>query len=302
MPPLFIGADAGGTKTELLAVSGDAVERRLGPGVNLKRDGVERSAEVLATLVKEALPAGDRVALGGLCVGVSGAGRETDRTALTERLRAALSETLGDAPLVVEHDGTVALEGAFGGESGMMAIIGTGSLVLARTEDGETVRAGGWGARIGDDGSGVALGQATFAAVAADFDGGEPTTLRHLLAQRHGIETADDLITTTFAPDWTPQSYAPLVIAAAAEHDWVATRILKAQANALAQRAGWLVTKTPSPIAPRVALVGGLTNETYYRECVAEAFLRHLPRWRVVRPAARPVLGAVAIAQRVAAT
>lgn len=298
MPPLFIGLDAGGTKTELLAVAGDVTVSRIGAGVNLQRDGVEHSAAVLAGLIGEALTAADDPEPGGICVGVAGAGRETDRAALTERLRSALGTSLGDCPLLVEHDGTVALEGAFGGASGLMAIVGTGSLLLARTEDGDAVRAGGWGAQIGDDSSGVALGRAVFAAVAADFDGGEPTTLRHLLAQHHGIETADDLIAASFAPDWCPQHLAPLAIAAATEHDWVSTRIVKTQTNALAQRAGWLLTRTPSPIAPRVALVGGLTEEAYYRESLAEAFLRHLPRWRIVRPAERPVGGALALARR----
>lgn len=299
MRPLFIGLDAGGTKTELVTVSGQSETQCFGAGVNLKRDGIEAGTSVLAALIQEALDSRGGAALGGVCIGVSGGGREHDRDALAERLRVVLGPSLGGCPLTVEHDGTIALEGAFGGESGMMAIIGTGSLILARTEEDETVRAGGWGARIGDGGSGVALGHAGFAAVASDFDGGEPTTLRHLFAQHHAIETPDDLIAASFAPGWTPQAYAPIVIAAAAEHDWVATRILKTQANALAQRAGWLVTKTTTPITPRVALVGGLTNEAYYRECVAEAFLRHLPRWRVVRPAERPVMGAVAIAQRV---
>lgn len=299
MASLFIGVDAGGSKTEALAVTGEATEHRLGDGVNLQRDGVERSAAVLAELIGEVLDAAGPADLGGICVGVAGAGREADQRALAERLREHLSTA---SPLVVEHDGTIALEAAFAGASGMIAILGTGSLVLARTEDAATVRAGGWGARIGDDGSGVALGHAAFAAVADDFDGGEPTTLRHLLAEHHGIETPEDLIVASFAPEWRPQDLAPLVIGAAEAHDWVSTRILKTQANALAQRAAWLVTRAPTPVAPRVALVGGLTEASYYRECVAEAFLRHLPRWRVVRPSQRPVYGALALARRVAAT
>lgn len=302
MDSLFIGVDAGGSKTELLAVAGDVTERRCGAGVNLRRDGLEHSAAVLTELIAGVLEAVRPAQLRGLCIGVAGAGREADRHDLAARLHDRLGAAVAGCPLVVEHDGTLALEATFEGESGMIAILGTGSLVLARTEEGEVVRAGGWGARIGDDGSGVALGTALFAAVAADFDGGEPTTLRHLLAERFGIETPDALIAASFAPEWRPQDLAPLVIGAAEAHDWVSTRILKTQANALAQRAGWLASRTAAPVAPRVALVGGLTEAPYYRECVAESFLRHLPRWRIVRPAQRPVRGALAIAQRVATT
>ena len=300
MPQFFIGVDAGGTKTELLGVAGEASDHRTGPGVNLSRDGLGQSTAVLVGLIADALDAhAERP--DGLCIGVAGAGREADREALAARLHEHLGARLG-GPLHVVHDGVIALEGALGDGSGMMAIVGTGSLVLVRTDEGEVARAGGWGAPIGDPGSGTALGRAVFAAVAADFDGGEPTMLRHLIAERHGIETAHDLIAASSARDWQPQAFAPLAIEAATDHDWTSTRILKTEANALAQRAGWLATQTQPAVTPRVALVGGLTNEAYYRECVAEAFLRHLPRWRIVRPAERPVMGAVAIAQRVAAS
>ncbi|MEM1043310.1 MAG: hypothetical protein AAGI91_11860 [Bacteroidota bacterium] len=76
------------------------------------------------------------------------------------------------------------------------------------------------------------------------------------------------------------------------------TRIIKTQANALAQRAAWLVAQANDALTPRLVLTGGMTQEAYYRECLAEAFLRHLPRWRIVRPERRPVEGALALAQR----
>ncbi len=297
MPPLYIGVDAGGTKTEVLAVAGGASAGRRGAGVNLQRDGAERSAEVLAALIAGTLRRLEHDGVGGLCAGVAGAGRADEQADLAARLRARLPE-IGEAPLTVEHDGRIALEAAFEGESGMVVVAGTGSVVLARTEAGDLVRAGGWGPRIGDEGSGMALGQAVLAAVAADFDGGEPTALRHLLAEQTGTEAPEDLIRLVYADGLAVQSLAPLAVAAAESHDWVGTRILKAEANALAQQAGWLAAQAEGAIAPRVVLLGGMTQEVYYRECLAEALLRHLPRWRIVRAARRPVHGAVALAQQ----
>lgn len=305
MQPLYIGIDAGGTKTEWMACAGKAEAGGRGAGVNLQRDGAERSTEVLAGLITDALAALDYGEVGGVCLGVAGAGREEDQADLADRLRSRLPEIAG-VPLVVEHDGLIALEAAFGGESGLVALVGTGSLVLARTEDGTVLRAGGWGARIGDPASGTALGTAVLAAVAADFDGGEPTALRHLLAEQHGLASPEALIRAVYREGLAVQTLAPLAVAAGESHDWVGTRILKTQANALAQRAAWLVaqaeddhpTGAGQALTPRLVLTGGMTQEPYYRECLAEAFLRHLPRWRIVRPERRPVHGAVSMAQR----
>src|SRR5690606_926285 len=48
--PLFVGVDAGGTKTALRAEAGEALSARTGPGVNVRRAGPERAVEVLAGL------------------------------------------------------------------------------------------------------------------------------------------------------------------------------------------------------------------------------------------------------------
>ncbi len=300
-PPLYIGIDAGGSKTDVLALAGKASATRIGPGVNLQRDGVEQSADVLASLITDVAGSLEHDGTGSICAGVAGAGRATEQADLMARLRDRLGSSLAACSLAVEHDALIALDAAFEHESGMIVIVGTGSAVLARTEEGTLLRAGGWGPRIGDEGSGTAIGAAALGAVAADFDGGEPTALRQRLAEQFGITTPDDLIHKVYAEGWKVQEMAPLVVATAEAGDWACTRVLKMQANALAQRAGWLVTRAAEqPIAPRIALLGGLAEEAYYRECVTEALVRHLPRWSVVRPSRRPVQGALARAQRFA--
>jgi N-acetylglucosamine kinase-like BadF-type ATPase len=298
--PLFIGLDVGGTKTALVARTGDTTHERAGEGTNLQRDGLQRSADVLAALVTDVLAAVEHDG-GSICLGVAGAGRPADRAALAEAIRERASLSPSTYLLAVEHDAHIALEAAFEGESGLIVIAGTGSVVLARTEEGTMERAGGWGPRIGDEGSGMAVGSAGLGAVATAFDGGEPTVLRDRLAETYGITTPDDLIHAVYAEGWTMQDVAPLVVAAAEAGDWACTRILKNQANALAQRAGWLVTRTAEPITPRVALLGGLIEEAYYRTCLTEALQRHLPRWEVGRPSRRPVEGALALAEQHAA-
>jgi len=300
LPPLYIGIDAGGSKTDVLAQAGDRSLYRTGDGVNLQRDGMRQSTAVLARLISEALDGLEHDGTGSICLGVAGAGRPEDRSGLATHLREQMGARLDPYLLTVEHDARVALESAFEGESGMLVIVGTGSVILARTEAGALERAGGWGARIGDDGSGTAIGTAGLRAVADVFDGGPPTTLQDRLAEQFGINAPDALIRAVYADDWNVQSIAPLVVVAAEAGDWTSTRILKTQANALAQRVAWLATRADD-VTPRIALMGGLAGETYYRTCLEEALQRHLPGWQVEYPSRRPVHGALALAEQRAA-
>ncbi|WP_457654061.1 BadF/BadG/BcrA/BcrD ATPase family protein [Rhodocaloribacter sp.] len=298
MPPsaLFIGLDAGGTKTELLArnASGDTFSRT-GPPANLQRLGPEATARVLADLIDEARRrfAGARVR--SVCAGVAGAGREADRKALSERLRARLGD---NAPgLVVVSDARIALEGAFEGESGVIVIAGTGSMVLARDRRGGYARAGGWGRLLGDDGSGYAVGRAGLRALAAAFDGGPETRLRPLFAEAFDLRTPEALIRRVYAEGWSPAEAAPLVLEAAAAGDAVAAAVVDEESRRLARQAGWLAHRT-GDLEPRFALIGGMTRNAFYRDRLRAALLERLPGWRLEAPHRSPVEGALLLASR----
>ncbi|CAN5504334.1 BadF/BadG/BcrA/BcrD ATPase family protein [soil metagenome] len=292
---LAVGIDAGGSKTELLAaVPGNPPTQHFAPGVNLQRDGVERTTEVLSGLLREALEASDSSGVSRVTIGISGAGREGEQDLIAEALTEMLP-AISAANISVMHDAHLAHEAAFQGKSGIVIVSGTGSIIFARTVDDEFERAGGWGSRLGDEGAGTAIGWAALRAVAAEMDGGPPTVLREWLKREHGIGSPDALIARAYAESqWPVQHLAPLVIQAAEENDWVATLILKQQANALAQQAGWLATRTDGNVEKKLALVGGLiSHSVYYRECLAEALLRYLPAWRLIEPAESPAEAAL---------
>lgn len=297
---LLLGLDAGGSKTALIGRTGDGAPLGLeGPGANLQRDGLERTADTLAALIERAVGprVDDPIAV---CAGVAGAGREADAAAL----EAALRRRLGArrlAHLEVVHDGLLALEAAFGLEDpGLAVIAGTGSVLLARTAAGTLLRAGGWGERLGDPGSGTALGRAALAAVADAFDGGDPTALSARLADALGLHEPDDLIRIVYADALPLASVAPLVLETAAAGDWIAERILQREANALAQRAAWLAARATRDggFGERVALLGGLAAAPPYAEVLHAALARHLPEARLVAPAATPAEAALARAGR----
>ncbi len=294
-PPFYIGLDAGASKTHLLA-GASWREHALsldGPPANVQRQGVEETARVLATLVYEALRQQPEAALRVVCAGVAGAGIPADQQALSEALRKRLGAAA--AQVVIVHDAAIALEGAFEGGSGVIVTVGTGSIGFARTRSGGVLRTGGWGYLLGDEGGGHALGAAALRAVAHAFDGGPPTRLRTLLAERHGLATPEALVHRVYREGWPMQQAAPLVVEAAAAGDAEALRIVREQTHALAQQVQWLAHRSDD-VAPRLALLGGLTQAAFYRDALTAALREALPGWLVQEPAHPPVVGALRLA------
>lgn len=291
-PGLYIGLDAGATKTCYVARSlpdGSETGGR-GAAANLKRQGLDGTAGVLLGLVEQARAA-HALPVRAVCAGVAGAGNPADADALAEAMRRALPETA----VVVVHDAAIALEGAFEGESGMIVIAGTGSVVFARTAGGTLLRAGGWGYLIGDEGSGHALGRAALAALADAFDGGPPTHLAALAEARLALGTPEALHAYVYDEARPLQDAAPLVLEAAAAGDAIACRLVAQQSRALALQASWVAARAEA-LAPRIALLGGLTHAPYYRQALTGALAEVLPGWSVQPPAHPAEVGALRLA------
>lgn len=294
-----VGIDAGASKTHLLAEGPDDSDRieLHGEGANPQRIGLDGAADVLAGLVREALQPLRSVETIAVSAGVAGAGRDDEQRALTERLHAALDRAASTVQVQIVHDGMIALDAAFGAESGLVVIAGTGSVVLGRTTDGSLVRAGGWGYLLGDVGSGYAVGRAGLRAVAEAFDGGPPTVLSEQIREHLGIEGREDLIQHVYQEEVSIPDMAPLVITAAAEGDDVASRILARQASELAKHVGWLLERGED-IAPRAAILGGLVQNDHYAQVLQGELREQLSGWSVDTLHCEPVVGALRRARR----
>jgi N-acetylglucosamine kinase-like BadF-type ATPase len=296
--PLYIGLDAGGSKTTMVAGRSlsDAPMRREGPCANLQRQGLDATADVLAALIRQAMQAYPGSAEVSVCAGVAGAGDDVEQEALAETVCGLLDR---ETPrhLRIVHDAAIALEGAFEGGSGIIVIAGTGSICLARTTGGDMLRAGGWGYLLGDEGSGHALGLAGLRAIALAFDGGPSTRLSSLLADRYGIDTPRALVHQAYQKKWPVQQMAPLVVQAAEEGDDVAEALIREQTGLLARQVAGMAQRTEA-ITPRAALLGGLNKEPFYKQALVSALLALLPAWTVQEPAASPVFGALQLAMK----
>ena len=295
--PIYIGIDAGGSKTELLAAGeqDDELLNLFGPSSNPSRVGYDGSVKVLSGLIREAAERLSEFEVAAVHAGIAGAGRAADQTRIHDGVTEAL-QSLAPERVAIGHDGEIALEASFEGESGVMVVAGTGSVVVAKSEDGEILRVGGWGYLIGDEGSGHNIGAGGLRSVMHAYDGGPETSLVELLASEHGIASADDLVHIVYQDKTPLQRFAPLVIGAAERGDDVSLAIIQDEARQLAMQVRWLADRR-SRIKPQAALVGGLMNLPFYRMTLENAIIEQLPGWKVSEPMNRPVVGAWRLAR-----
>jgi glucosamine kinase len=234
-----------------------------------------------------------------VCIGTAGVERERERTGLAAALVAG---GITSGRLLLEGDPWVALEGALpaaqeGGEGRVMLVAGTGSVAVGLGPNGVRQRAGGWGARVGDEGSGAWLGIEAVRLSLRALDGRDaPGPLVAAVTGAWGA-SADALVGR--ARDASPADFArlaPLVLTAVddphAQHlrDRAASHLSElvvAVARALNER--------DEPARWAIASAGGVA------EALANDLLGRLPErlaraWRIAH--GPPVAGAWALAQR----
>lgn len=225
---IVIGIDGGGSKTHAIVADeqGRTIAEMVGPGSAVRPGQAEHSATVISTVIRDALASCEmtHVVPRALCVGVAGAGRETERQELWQ----ALSTRELATELALHSDFSIALDDAFGDGPGVLMISGTGSVAFGRGPTGTTSRCGGWGPVCGDEGSGAWIGRRALSVVTASADGREPDTalVGAILTAAQVNETADLIGWAAGAPPSQLATLAPVVLSVAESGDLRANAIV----------------------------------------------------------------------------
>jgi glucosamine kinase len=302
--PYYLGIDGGGTKTTC-AVGDDLhllATAVSGPS-NIVRVGESQARESLQQGVRSVCTSAGITPqqVAGACVGGSGAGHPE----LAAVVRDCLSEILS-SPIDVVGDNQIALDAAFDAGPGVIVIAGTGSIAYGRDPLGRTVRAGGWGFAIGDEGSAQWIGRSAVNLLlrASDrLDGIPETSLAKALFKAWGVCSLGDL--SRAANSVPPPNFAALSPAVFASNDDVATQVLTAAGRELSAIAlvviGRLFAKDQGSVVP-VAMTGGVFR---YAPRVRDVFYNELrqsePRAEINPQVVDPVEGALRMARRAAA-
>ncbi len=283
-PILFLGVDGGGSRCRARLETGDG--RVLGSGLSgpaTMRFGFEATRDSIMAATRQTLREAElpddalRQVYAG--IGLAGTGQRGAREAL-ESWRHPF------AGAWFEGDGYLALLGAFVGSEGGVVIAGTGSIGI--TYQGKTVRVGGYGFPVSDEGSGADLGLNALRHALRALDGrAEPSGFsQEVLASFEGDPPAvSDWIETASATDYA--TLAPIVVRHAIAGDAAARGLMQQAGMQIAELVGALIAKG----APRVALIGGL----------AEALRQYLPSaitTQLVSPQADAMAGGILLAKR----
>ena len=297
-----IGVDGGGSKTHavLVALDGTMVAESFGGPANLQITGIPTSAIVYFDLVLDCCKKADipPESIQSVVIGAAGAGRPSSGTLLVDNiLSICVRKKTVLKHIHVETDVRIAIEAAFAGGPGIVLIGGTGSIALYRTEDEKFIRAGGWGYRIGDEGSGYAIGKDGLNVVLRQHDGRSEKTILTKKALAHYGEThIDGLIQKVYADEADLASFTPLVFEAAVERDRVANGILVKNATELLDLVRVLIMQVRPKKKLPVALMGGmLESENVYSKMVRDKIIHALPHVVVQKPKFPAAFGAAII-------
>jgi N-acetylglucosamine kinase-like BadF-type ATPase len=226
----FLAIDAGGTKTEV-AVGDDSMvlARETGQSSKVTRVGESAAAENLRDVVFRVLTHAGLSArqISAACVGLSGNSVPRNHDWMRDALR-----KLVDCPANIIGDDEIAYSAAFGGDSGVLVISGTGSIAIGRSPQGQTARCGGWGPRFSDEGSANWIGELTVQKSVRLRDRGSEahlldSILKHLsMSDLKGLVAAQDSVNYA--------SLFPIVVEAAHKGDLTAWYVLSEAGRELA--------------------------------------------------------------------
>lgn len=297
MKQIVVGVDAGGTKTAAVVGDGHTILGRAdGPGGAIRPGRALVAANAIADTVRRALSASGHLQAEAIVVGAAGAGRGAEREELERALR---SEQIGKR-ILVTTDIEVALAAAFGRGPGIVVSAGTGSIAIARTEDGALHRSGGYGWQMGDEGSGYAIGRAALSALSRAADGRGPrTNLTQQLMAAIRVGDFEGLI--TWAATATPpevSSLAPTVLSVATEGDIVAQGIVDYAARELSQLALSLLQHFPENQPIQVAVTGGILSPERTLRSMVLGRLAEDTRLNLIKFSIEPALGALHLAEK----
>jgi len=256
---------------------------------------LDAAAESILNAAREASGGRGIGAFEASVMGVAG----TDRPSGAEALRGRLSG-LDWGRLSIVSDAAVALAGATGCRPGVVVVSGTGSVAYGENGEGKRARAGGWGWRLGDEGSGYSIGNGALIASLRALDGrGPKTSLTGKVMKALGlgdIAGLVDLIYSGGMRNTEVASLTPLVGEAAEEGDAVARRILEEAGEELGLAASAVAGRLGMKDGFTVALTGGVFNLAPVREALGRVLGKAQPGCRMIEPRFEPDIGAALLA------
>ena len=294
----FLAIDAGGTKTDyLLADETREIARvRTGTIKRMRADADITTANLEQALAELTAQSGISMqAIHCTCIGTAG----WTVPLVTDFLKKEIPARVAGTFMLLE-DIEIAVDAAFFGKPGVLAIAGTGSNVAGRDVTGRLTGAGGYGPALADQGSGHRIGHEALRAIFLAHDRGISTTMLPAVLEFWNLTSLEDIV--DFAnrrpsPDFS--QLTELVVRCAGSGDSVAAEVLHQQGDELGELVRLVMRRiqTASPDAafvPPVAFTGSILEKVLpVREALVASLQREFPSVHVLDGSIDPIQGAL---------
>jgi N-acetylglucosamine kinase-like BadF-type ATPase len=263
----LLAVEGGGSKTTALLtdLDGKAAGRGFGSGSNPHAVGIESAHKAITMAIDGALinatgrlPEGgswQRTGIAAAALGLAGIDGPEDEAQLAAWVK---QQELAERFVVVNDSELVLAAGTPEGW-GVALISGAGSVCLARSPQGRTIRVGGWGHLLGDEGSGYRLALEALRLATQTVDGrADADALLHAILRHWSLPDAGALIRHVHAPGMTPAdiaALAPAIVTLAASGDAAARALVDASVKDLARQVDTAIRRLALD-KPPLALAG----------------------------------------------
>jgi glucosamine kinase len=294
----FLALDAGGTKTDYLLAdeTRELARVRTGTIKRMRVDAATASQNLESALAQLSAQTGVSMAsITRTCIGTAGESVPLVR----DWLQSSFSASVGGGLLIL-GDVEIALEAAFPGRAGVLALAGTGSNVLGRTNGGLLITAGGWGPALADQGSGHRIGLESLRATFLAKDEERQTLLLSALMDFWELSSLDSLVeyaNSRPAPDYS--QLTEVVVRCAELGDETALAVLRQQGEELAYLVRLVIRRlrlasNEQEWTPPIAFTGSiLENVAQVRDALIAAVQREFPSAQAPDKVVDPIEGAL---------
>ncbi len=308
---MVLGVDGGGTKTVcvLMDDTGQVLGRGEAGASNYHTVGKQVAFSSIQTAIAQAIASFGTIRVEAICLGLAGVGRPDDIPViqtLVQQLQSSaslpISWALEPSTIHICNDALIALVGGLGHTVGVVAIAGTGAIVLGQNSQGRTKRVGGWGPILGDVGSAYHIAVSGLRAALKAYDGYDlSTTLQERFREHLGLTSLDELVKVIYQHGWGAKdiaALAPIVDREAASGDEASLNIIEDAVQELVQATQIVIDDLFSPSEVVEVVTTGRVWEGFslIREKFEASLVKRKPLVTVICPRHEPAYGAGLVA------
>jgi len=293
----YLALDIGGTKTDYLLADETREFARVRTGTikRMRTDASTAAANLDQALTELTTLTGiSPQAITRTCIGTAGETVPLVTNWLREAFAARVS---GD--LILLGDVEIALDAAFHGGVGVLAMAGTGSNVAGRMPDGTLVTAGGWGPELADQGSGHKIGREGARAAFLARDEQRPTILLDAILDFWQLASIDLLVeyaNSRPSPDFS--RLTEVILRCATEGDAVAAEVLRREGEDLAHLVRVVIRRIQAApgntTLPSLAFTGSIMEKVQpVRDALIASVRAEFPTLHTLDGVIDPIAGAL---------